>query len=230
MIRSFLKIYMADIGVEAKDLLVTRVTLPPSRYAEAESRVAFFEGLSARVEALPGVESVALARPFPPIVSATWHTKCPGCRPPARAIDDQLRPTVSTLVAGPSYFATLGARIVEGREFTPFDGAASAPVVVVNERFASSTWPGERAPGKRLRLAGASDEWMTVVGVVGNIAQNDRMRQTMDPVVYLPFRQFSGASMAVFARTRVPPSTLVTDVRRRSARWTASSFRRSRSR
>jgi predicted permease len=214
MIRSFLKIYMADIGVEAKDLLVTRVTLPPSRYAEAESRVAFFEGLSARVEALPGVESVALASTIPTDRLSHVAYEVSGVSSAGVAIDDQHRPTVSTLVAGPSYFATLGARIVEGREFTPFDGAASAPVVVVNERFASSAWPGERAPGKRLRLAGASGEWMTVVGVVGNIAQNDRMRQTMDPVVYLPFRQSAGASMAVFARTRVPPSTLVTDVRR----------------
>jgi len=214
MIRSFLKIYMADIGVEAESLLVTRVTLPPSRYAEAESRVAFFEGLSARVEALPGVESVALASTIPTDRLSRVAYEVSGAPSAGAAIDDQQRPTVSTLVAGPSYFATLGARIVEGREFTLFDGAASAPVVVVNERFASSTWPGERAFGKRLRLAGASDEWMTVVGVVGNIAQNDRMRQTMDPVVYLPFRQSSGASMAVFARTRVPPSTLVTDVRR----------------
>ena len=214
MIRSFLKIYMADIGVEAENLLVTRVTLPPSRYAEAESRVAFFESLSARVEALPGVESVALANTIPTDRLRRVAYEVSGVPSAGAAIDDQQRPTVSTLVAGPSYFATLGARIVEGREFTSFDGAASAPVVVVNERFAGSTWPGERALGKRLRLAGASDEWMTVVGVVGNIAQNDRMRQTIDPVVYLPFRQSSGASMAVFARTRVPPSTLVTDVRR----------------
>ncbi|HEY6613146.1 MAG TPA: FtsX-like permease family protein, partial [Vicinamibacterales bacterium] len=214
MIRSFLKIYMADIGVEAENLLVTRVTLPPSRYAEAKSRVAFFEGLSARVEALPGVESVALAHTIPTDRLRRVAYEVSGVPPAGAAIDDQQRPTVSALVAGPSYFATLGAPIVEGREFTLFDGAASAPVVVVNERFASSTWPGERALGKRLRLAGASDEWMTVVGVVGNIAQNDRMRQTIDPVVYLPLRQASGASMAVFARTRVPPSTLVTDVRR----------------
>jgi putative ABC transport system permease protein len=214
MIRSFLKIYMADIGVEAENLLVTRVTLPPSRYVEAESRVAFFEGLSARVEALPGVESVALASTIPTDRLSHVVYEVSGVSSAGAAIDDQQRPTVSTLVTGPSYFATLGVRIVEGREFTLFDGAASAPVVVVNERFASSTWPGERALGKRLRLAGASDEWMTVVGVVGNIAQNDRMRQTMDPVVYLPFRQSSGASMAVFARTRVPPSTLVTEVRR----------------
>ena len=160
------------------------------------------------------MESVALASTIPTDRLSHVAYEVSGVSSAGAAIDDQHRPTVSTLVAGPSYFATLGARIVEGREFTPFDGAASAPVVVVNERFASSTWPGERAPGKRLRLAGASDEWMTVVGVVGNIAQNDRMRQTMDPVVYLPFRQSSGASMAVFARTRVPPSTLVTDVRR----------------
>ena len=214
MIRSFLKIYTADIGVEAENLLVTRVTLPPSRYAEAESRVAFFESLSARVEALQGVESVALANTIPTDRLRRVAYEVSGVPSAGAAIDDQQRPTVSMLVAGPSYFATLGARIVEGREFTLFDGAASAPVVVVNERFAGSTWPGERALGKRLRLAGASDEWMTVVGVVGNIAQNDRMRQTIDPVVYLPLRQASGASMAVFARTRVPPSTLVTDVRR----------------
>jgi len=214
MIRSFLKIYMADIGVEAENLLVTRVTLPPSRYADAESRVAFFESLSARVEALPGVESVALANAIPTDRLRRVAYEVSGGPSAGAAIDEQQRPTVSMLVAGPSYFATLGAPIVEGREFTLFDGAASARVVVVNERFASSTWPGERALGKRLRLAGASDEWMTVVGVVGNIAQNDRMRQTIDPVVYLPLRQSSGASMAVFARTRVPPSTLVTDVRR----------------
>jgi predicted permease len=216
MIRSFLKIYMADIGVEAEDLLVTRVTLPPSRYAGAESRVAFFESLSARVEALPGVESVALADTIPTDRLRRMAYEVSGVPSAGAAIDDQQRPTVSTLVAGPSYFATLGARIVAGREFTLFDGAASAPVVVVNERFASSTWPGVLALGKHLRLAGASEGWMTVVGVVGNIAQNDRMRQTIDPVVYLPVRQSSSgaSSMAVFARTRVPPSTLVTDVRR----------------
>jgi len=213
MIRSFLKIYTADIGVVAENLLVTRVTLPTSRYADAESRAAFFESLGARVENLPGVESVALANTIPTDRLRRVAFEVSGASS-ATAIDDQQRPTVSTLVAGPSYFATLGARIVSGREFTVFEAATSAPVVVVNERFASSTWPGESALGKRLRLAGRSDEWMAVVGVAGNIAQNDRMRQTLDPVVYVPFRESPGGSMAVFARTRVPPSTLVTGVRR----------------
>jgi predicted permease len=214
MIRSFLKIYMADIGVEAENLLVTRISLPPARYADSESRTAFFDNLVARIDALPGVESVALANTIPTDRLRRVAYEVSGTSTDS-VTDDQQRPTVSTLVAGPSYFATLGAQVIAGREFTAFDGGSAAAVAVVNERFARSTWPGEPAVGKRLRLiSDTSTGWMTVVGVVGNIAQNDRMRQTIDPVVYLPFQQSPGGSMAVFARTSVPSSTLVADVRR----------------
>jgi predicted permease len=213
MIRSFLKIYQADIGVQTENVLVTRISLPPARYTDASSRIDFFERLVTRIESLPGVESVSLASSIPTDGLRRVGYEVPDLSA-GPVIDDQQRPDVSTLVAGPSYFATLGAPVVAGREFTRFDDAAAAPVVIVNERFASLTWPGESAVGKRLRLTGMSSEWMTVVGVVGDIAQNDRMRQTMDPVVYVPFRQSPAAAMALFARTRVPPSTLVIDVRR----------------
>jgi predicted permease len=214
MIRSFLRIYLADIGVEAENLLVTRVSLPPARYTDAAAQTEFFARLVDRIESLPGVESVALASTIPTDRLRRVAYEVPGTSADA-VTDEQQRPTVSTLVTGPSYFATLGAQVVAGREFTAFDGASAAPVVVVNERFASTIWPGESALGQRLRLgSGGSTAWLTVVGVVGNIAQNDRMRQTIDPVVYLPFQQSPTGSMAVFARTSVPPSTLVTDVRR----------------
>lgn len=217
MVRSFLKIYQADLGVEAENLLVTRVTLPPSRYGDDESSVAFFERLSARIESIAGVQSIAFGSTIPTDRLRRVAYEVVGA--PSAGTPGNEHPTVSTFVAGPSYFATLGADLVAGREFTAFDGASAPPVAVVNERFAAATWPGENAVGKRLRLltTDASSAWMTVVGVVGNIAQNDRTRQTLDPVVYLPFRQSPSASMAVFARTRVPPSTLVTDVRREIA-------------
>ena len=216
MVRSFLKIYLADLGVQAENLLVTRITLPPSHYPDAKSQLAFFESLSARIESMPGVASVALGNTIPTDRLRRVAYEVAGAPSAGAALNDQQRPTVSTFVAGSSYFATVGARLIAGREFTTFDGASAPPVVVVNERFATSTWPGASAVGQRLRLAGTSD-WATVVGVVGNIAQNDRMRQTLDPVVYVPFQQSPGGSMAVFARTRVPPSTLVTDVRREIA-------------
>jgi putative ABC transport system permease protein len=66
-----------------------------------------------------------------------------------------------------------------------------------------------------VRLFGAgSDEWRTVVGVATNIAQNDRLRQSVEPVVYVPFRQQPSRAMFVVARTRVPPETLINEWRR----------------
>jgi ABC-type antimicrobial peptide transport system permease subunit len=85
------------------------------------------------------------------------------------------------------------------------------PVVIVNERFASASWPGEDPVGKRLRFfTGTTPEpWLTVVGMVSNIVQNDPTAQRLDPLVYRPFQQQPATIMFVLARTRVPPGSLV---------------------
>jgi putative ABC transport system permease protein len=62
--------------------------------------------------------------------------------------------------------------------------------------------------------AAMPESWLTVVGVVADIVQNDMTRQEFDPLVYVPYRQKPAASMRVFARTRVPPAGLVTAFRR----------------
>jgi ABC-type antimicrobial peptide transport system permease subunit len=71
--------------------------------------------------------------------------------------------------------------------------------------------------GKRLRLFISGKEptpWLTVVGVVSNIVQNDRTRQVFDPLVYVPYEQRPQPNMFAFARTSVAPRSLATAVRR----------------
>jgi ABC-type antimicrobial peptide transport system permease subunit len=89
-------------------------------------------------------------------------------------------------------------------------------VAIVNQLFASKFWPGEDPLGKRLRLF--DDEtpgpWLTVVGMVSNIMQNDQTRQRFDPLVYLPYRQKPGGGMWVYLRTGIPPGGLATAFRR----------------
>jgi putative ABC transport system permease protein len=89
----------------------------------------------------------------------------------------------------------------------------------VNQRFASKYWPGENALGKRLRLfdgnnRAAPGPWLTVVGVVSNIVQNDETRQEFDPLVYLPYREKPSATMWVIARSGISPGSLGTAFRR----------------
>jgi len=52
------------------------------------------------------------------------------------------------------------------------------------------------------------EQWLTIVGVVSNIIQNDNNRQRFDPVVYVPFRQNPAGDSWVFVRTSVPPASL----------------------
>ncbi len=212
MIRTFLNIYTADLGVNAADILTASARLPASSYPAGNGPVVFFEGLAARVAAIPGVESVALASDLPGL----YAPRLPFERAGASPVDEQSRPTVAVVVISPDYFGTLGAGVVAGRAFAGGDEQSGMPVAIVNQRFASTVWPGEDPVGKRVRLFDGKvpDAWRTVVGVASNIVQNDRTGQAFDPIVYVPFHQRPTADMALIARTYVAPGSLRTALRR----------------
>ncbi len=211
MIRSFLKIHNADMGVNTANVLLTTVDLPAARYATPESRISFYDRLQARLESIPGVESIALADALP--------TNGPRRRPfelaGAPPVDVSSRPTVSMLTISPAYFRTMEATLLAGREFNDADGVSGVPLVLVNQRFASKYWPGEDPLGKRVRFfhQNTPESWLTVVGVVSNIIQNDVSRQRFDPVAYVPFRQNPGGNPWIVARSHVSAGTLGSAVR-----------------
>jgi putative ABC transport system permease protein len=216
MIRSFLKIHSADMGVNTADVLAGSVDLPASRYPTAEAKVSFFDRLTTRLEATPGVESVATAETLPSWGSTRRPYELAGAPPLALGS----RPILRALKISPSYFRTLRARLLSGRDFAggdfnSGDAPAAPPVVIVNQLFANKSWPGEDPLGKRLRLFDEKtpEAWRTVVGVVSNIVQNDGNRQRADPLIYLPYRQAPGTGMWVLLRTRVPPGGLATAFR-----------------
>jgi putative ABC transport system permease protein len=211
MIRSFLNLYSADLGVKTEDILTGLVNLPDQTYQGAAARLSFFDRLETRLLALPGVESVTIASAPPASGAARLPYELAG----APAVDEQRRTTVSSLTIGPAYFRTLGATLVSGREFTHADGVSGLPSVIVNDQFAKTSWPGAVPLGKRLRLLDGNTPgaWLTVVGVASNIVQ-DVTRQRRDPVVYVPYRQQPAGGMWVFARTRVAPGSLAGAFRR----------------
>jgi predicted permease len=212
MIRSYLNVSTAEIGVNSDNLLAALVSLPAARYPRPDTQISAFDRLTSRLEAVPGVESIAIAGSLPTFGTSHFPYEIGGAAP----LDARHRPTLSGLVVGPAYFQTLGVQVLSGREFKETDGATGMPVAIVNERFANAAWPAESALGKRFRLyrGTAPDAWLTVVGVVSNIVQNDTTRQGFEPVVYVPYRQRPSAAMTMIARARVPPESLATAFRR----------------
>ena len=211
MIRSFLNLSTADLGVHTANVTTMLLSLPQGRYRSATAQMAFFDRLNARLDATPGIESFAIADHLPGGSVGRIPYEIAGAPP----VDAERRPAVPALTIGPAYFGTLDAALLAGRDFNEFDGASGAPVAIVNEQFASAQWPGEDPIGKRFRMfdGAAPGAWLTVVGVASNVVQNDD-RQTRDPLVYRPYRQQPERGMWVLVRSRAPEGSLAAAFRR----------------
>jgi predicted permease len=214
MIRSYLKIHTADMGVNTANVLGGTLNLPSETYPRDEDKISFFDRLIPRLEGMPGVESVATADTLP-----TWGSSKLSYQLAGDAPEDRSR-KLSMLRISPAYFRTLKAPMLSGREFNDADVPSAVPVAIVNQLFANKYWPGEDPLGKRFRFVisdkdGEKPEpWLTVVGVASNIIQNDQTRQTFDPMVYVPYRQKPGDGAWILVRTSVPPAGLISAFRR----------------
>jgi predicted permease len=122
---------------------------------------------------------------------------------------------MSTLTISPSYFRTLGASLLAGREFNDADGVSGVPVALVNKKFVDQYLNGEDPLGKRLRFfrRETAEDWLTIVGVVSNIVQNDTNRQRFDPVAYVPFRQNPNGDPWILAKSTMSSASLATAFR-----------------
>jgi putative ABC transport system permease protein len=212
LVKSFLNLSATNVGVKTDHVLAMLVRVANDEYPDADSQVRVFDRLSGRLALIAGVDSVAMAS-SPPAGGATVRAAYELADAPL--VDEQRRPTVLGVTVSPGYFRTMGASVLAGREFGDFDRAAAPAVALVNHLFAHEHWPGQDAVGKRLRLSegGVRGSWLTVVGVVSDVAQSPVALQRFDPLVYLPMAQHPASGAWVLARTRIPPAGLVASFR-----------------
>jgi predicted permease len=221
MIRSFMKLYQSPTGVMSDNVLTMRMLLRDSKYPRPNDETSFHDRLKERLEAVPGVSVMAITSNLPAAGALRFTYELQGAPP----VDERKRPRTDALVVSPSYFPAMGVTPRSGRSFTESDGVAGYPVVIVNDTFAATFWPHEEPLGKRLRLISqpvgspngtpaSPQAWLTVVGVVPDISQNNVGEDASEPIIYLPYRQQPMRGMNVVARTRVPPGTLAGPFRR----------------
>jgi putative ABC transport system permease protein len=212
MIRSFLKLYDLDPGVNASNVLTMRYLLNEAKYPTPDSRVHFEEQLLTRLAAVAGVDSVAVTSNLPMQGTPNWRFEIEG-QPP---VEKEKRQTVSGIIVSSDYFRTLGIDVLRGRAFNNSDGLPGKTAVIVNQRFATKYWPKEDAVGKRIRLTRDSGEqpWLTVLGVSPDIKQGDFNHTEAEPVIYVPYRQDAASGAAIMARSKVPPTSLTSSFRK----------------
>jgi predicted permease len=183
--RSFVTLMAADIGFRPAQVVIASMTLPRTFYTTAGSVRTFHESLYSTLLTVPGARSVALATDLPLTTYELRGFTAEGSSLAAGPLPS----THLSWVHGP-YFETLGMALKRGRFFAADEHAQNRQVVVINEKMAALSWPGQNPVGKRMKWGPAEGRapWLTVVGVIANVADGPI---GTDPGIhaYEPFRQ-----------------------------------------
>ncbi|MFN0121699.1 MAG: ABC transporter permease, partial [Blastocatellia bacterium] len=220
LVRSLQRRFAIEPGFRTGNLLLVPLELPRTDYAAAndeagrravdERNLQYFTQVAERVQALPGVESVALGTITPfsdaigkiSLVIEGWQPK-PG---------ENL--AVDNAGVGPGYHETLGIPLVAGRGFTEQDNAGAPGVAIVNETFARTFFPNQNAIGKRISTDLRRQKWQEIIGVTRDHRLHD-LTEAPFPHLDLPLLQRPpGAFARLVVRTKVEPMSLFPAVRK----------------
>ena len=222
MARSFVALTDVDPGFTPQNLVAVQFTIESDRYPNQPAPPAvpgappvrvpagytrFYSQAIEQVRTLPGIVSAAAVKD-PPF---RGNGERNGFGIPGRPVPPGQDPPSCTVIhVSDGYFKTIGARIVDGREFTPQDRFDAPFVVVVNEAFARQFFPGTRTVGQRV-LRGANNP-VEIVGVVNDIRQV-AMAEPARPTMYLHNLQNSRVKTTIVARTQGDPLAMSAAIR-----------------
>src|SRR5262249_4114417 len=209
LVRSLLASQAADVGFQTSGLAVIAADTDMLRYSPERSQQ-FWTEATRRVQAIPGVEYVAIASRIPFSLNFNnTNIAVPGHQRAA----DEMGPSISSAMVWPDYFATLGVARIEGRDFAATDTPDKPRLVIVNESMARRYWPNESAIGRIVyERTLDSGRPFQIVGVV-----RDHKLMTVGeatrPAIYFSTTQRPGGYQVMVARTRSDERTLVTSMR-----------------
>jgi putative ABC transport system permease protein len=184
LLTSFARLQGVAPGFKPAGLFVGFLNVPPSRYETKPELASFYRRVLERMAALPGVRSVALNDALPLSGANTQAPVAVAGRdlPPLSERSLALRHLVS-----PRMFATLGIRLLAGRDFEDRDNPETPHVVIINETMARQFFGRENPIGQKL-VTGMGQIQSEVVGIVADYHSNDL---TSPPVAeyFLPILQ-----------------------------------------
>jgi predicted permease len=185
MIRTFRALMHVSPGFVAPDAVQTfRFYIPETQIPDSEPErvIRTDEEILNKLAGIAGVSAVSFSTAVPldgrdsnDVLYAQDHVYGEGELPPVRRFK----------FISPGFFATLGTRLVAGRDLTWTDTYQKRPVAIISENFARQYWhDANGAVGKRIRVA-STDDWREIVGVVQDM-HDDGVGQPAPSSVYWP--------------------------------------------
>ncbi|HVH70347.1 MAG TPA: ABC transporter permease, partial [Candidatus Dormibacteraeota bacterium] len=186
LLQSLVKLGKVDVGFDHEKVLLMGVMPTMVGYDVPHENSLYWQLLD-KLNALPGVQSASLSRLQ--LFSGYWErsVSLPG---QASGTTEDVRVSCNTIA--PKFFATMGIRLLSGRDFSPADTVTAPKVAIISESMARQDFPGQNPIGKHFRFTGEDETDVEIVGVVKDILtkfrqEEDKRRSAR--AAYIPFTQ-----------------------------------------
>jgi predicted permease len=208
LVRTFINVQAIDPGFDAGGIYSFRLAARPAK----DFGLAFARRLQAELSTLPGVVGAASLSHAPYDHVPNWG----GPYISQKGADPSTAPQADYRSLSPGALELLGIRLIEGRSFTEDDDDSARLNVIVDDRLAARTWPGQSAVGQRLAVdpfvTGEPKIWGTVVGVVQHVRHRSPIEEVRDQV-YFPQRQVLRNPSVYIVKSAGDPAAMAAAVR-----------------
>ncbi len=182
MLVSYSKLQRSDHGFDPTGVIVVPLHLAGPSYDSAEKVLAFLREVAPRIRSLPGVELAGTTSKLPLLGGTNGNIAIEGRE---GDWENERGPMAERSFVTPGYFRSMAIGLVQGRLLEEQDLGSESAAAVVNETFAELAWPETDPIGKRFAMDD-DPQWITVVGVVGDVRQWGAERPVLAEY-YLPF-------------------------------------------
>lgn len=207
--KSLMNVSRVDLGIEVEQLVTFGVAPELNGYSKAESR-AFFDRVEREVAAIPGVQRVTTSL-VPLIAGSSWGSNV--------SVEgyEQGQDTDSNArynEVGSGFFATVGMRVLAGRDFAPRDDLGAPKVALVNESFARKFGLGTDVVGRRMAVGQTDELDIEIIGLVADTKYND-VKEAIPPQFFRANRQSEEhGALNFYVRAIGEPEALLATLRK----------------
>ena len=204
LVKSLWELVRVNPGFQTESIITARIT-PNTSFCSVPNRCRnFYDELTNRVLAIPGVSDAALVNVLP--LDGRIDAFAADMEDHPRNPSDPAPVIFESLITA-NYLQLMGIPLLSGRALTLADAAPdAAPVALVAAATAQKFWPNQNPIGKHVKRTFMKD-WITIVGVVGDVHEENlvsRYPDFVDGAIYEPY----GVNQAT-GRPRPKDMTLV---------------------
>ncbi|MBZ5549545.1 MAG: ABC transporter permease [Acidobacteriia bacterium] len=218
--KAFLALTHTPLGFDPDHVLALNTAIPKGTNTTWQARLNTNEAIRQSIAEVPGVTSAS--------VSTTWFPPFGGFN---AKIEIRSKPTLTGAEAvlalvSPQEFTTLRIPLLAGRIFDDAELNRAAHVALVNQAFVKQFLPEGNPLGQNVRspmlkaefpdllLAQAPDDWLEIIGVVGD-ARDDGLERPVKPAVFLPYSFVLPPDVALLVRAKGNPEAAIRSVKQR---------------